>query len=64
MPQYPGIGFPPDSQTGLWRDVSRNFFEIAQIKGYGGTLEPNSLDAPINAMRKATFYSAFVVDNP
>ncbi len=63
MPQFPGIGFPPDSATSLWRDISRNFFEIAQAAGYNGTLEPNALDGEINAMRKAVFYSAYIVDN-
>lgn len=64
MPQYPGIGFPPDSATGLWRDISRNLFELAQAHGYSGTLEPNGLDNKMSAIRKACFYSAFIVDNP
>lgn len=63
MPQYPGIGYPPDSETGLWRDVSRNFFEIAQAHGYAYTLEPNGLDGAINAARKACYYSAFILEN-
>lgn len=63
MPQYPGIGFPPDSATSLWRDISRNFFEIAVALGYNGTMEPNALDNKMSAIRKACFYSAYIVDN-
>lgn len=63
MPQFPGIGFPPDSATSLWRDISRNFFEIAVAHGYTGTLEPNALDNETSAMRKAAYYSAYIVDN-
>jgi hypothetical protein len=63
MPQFPGIGFPPDSATSLWRDISRNLFELAQGYGYSGTLEPNALDNKMSALRKATFYSAWIVDN-
>jgi hypothetical protein len=63
MPQFPGIGFPPDSATSLWRDISRNFFEIAVANGYSGTLEPNALDNKMSAIRKACFYSAYIVDN-
>lgn len=64
MPIYPGIGFPPDSATSLWRDASRNFFEIAQAHGYAGTLEPNALDNKMSAIRKACFYAAFIAENP
>jgi hypothetical protein len=64
MPVYPGIGFPPDSATSLWRDVSRNLYETAVALGYNGTLEPNPLDNKISAMRKACFYSAFIAENP
>lgn len=64
MPQFPGIGFPPDSATGLWRDIERNLFEIAQVRGYTDYLEPNSLDTKISAERKACEYTAFIVDNP
>lgn len=63
MPQFPGIGFPPSSATSLWRDISRNLFELAQVYGYSGTLEPNALDNKISAIRKACYFSAFIVDN-
>jgi len=63
MPQFPGIGFPPSSATSLWRDISRNLFEVAQANGYSGTLEPNALDNKISAIRKACYFSAWLVDN-
>lgn len=53
-----------DSWTNLWRKADNNFWEWARIKGYTDILEPNALDGQINAMRKATLYTAFVVDNP
>ncbi len=64
MPQQPGIGFPPDSETNLWRKVCDNFFEIAQAHGYADFLEPNGLDAPMNSMRKSVIYTAFIANNP
>jgi hypothetical protein len=64
MAETPGIGFPPDSATGLWRDVSRNFFEMAQAKGYNLTPEPNALDSPISSMRKSVTFTAWIGDNP
>lgn len=63
MPQTPGIGFPPDSETNLWRDVSRNLFELAQGYGYNLTLEPNALDSPINSQRKSVTFTAFIAEN-
>lgn len=63
MLQTPGIGFPPSSSTSLWRDIARNFFEIAQGLGYVGTLEPNALDNSTSSMRKAVIYTAFIADN-
>lgn len=63
MPQTPGIGFPPDSSTSLWRDIARNFYEIAQALGYTGTLEPNALDNETSSQRKAVVYTAFIADN-
>lgn len=53
-----------DNDTSSWRKVSHNFFIIARARGYAGTLEPNPLDTMTSAMRKACFYSAFIVDNP
>lgn len=64
MPETPGIGFPPDSATSLWRSVSRNLFEIAQAHGYTGTLEPNALDNQTSAMRKCVFWTWFIGSNP
>ena len=58
MPQTPGIGFPPDSATSLWRKVSENLFEIAQLYGHSGHLEPSALDGEINAMRKCVTWTA------
>jgi len=43
--------------------ISRNWYEIAVANGYNGTLEPNSLDNEISAMRKVCYYTAWVVDN-
>lgn len=63
MPQFPGIGFPPSSATSLWRDISRNLFEVAQAYGYAGNLEPNALDNKISAMRKAVFYSEWIASH-
>lgn len=63
MPQFPGIGFPPSSATSLWRDISRNLFELAQAYGYTGTLEPNALDNKMSAIRKADYFSAWIVDH-
>lgn len=62
--QTPGIGFPPDSATGLWRDVARNFFELAQARGYNGILEPNHLDTEMDSMRRAVVFTAYIADNP
>lgn len=62
--QTPGIGFPPDSATSLWRDIARNFYELAQTRGYNGTLEPNPLDNENDSMRKTVVYTAFIADNP
>ncbi len=63
MPQSPGIGFPPDSATSLWRKISENLFEIAQANGYTNFLEPNALDGKINAMRKSVTFTAYIADN-
>lgn len=63
MPQFPGIGFPPSSATSLWRDISRNLFEVAQANGYSETMSPNALDNKISAIRKACYFSAWIVDN-
>lgn len=63
MPQSPGIGFPPDSATSLWRKVSENLFIIAQAAGYSGTLEPNALDNEISSMRKCVTWSAYIGEN-
>jgi len=63
MPQTPGIGFPPDSATSLWRKVSENFFEIAQAYGYSGYMEPSNLDGEINATRKCVTWTAFIGEN-
>lgn len=52
------------SYTDLWRWVARYFHEMAVSHGYSGTLEPNGLDSAISSMRKACFYTAFIVDNP
>lgn len=62
MPQTPGIGFPPDSHTSLWRKVADNFFEMAQAHGYTDWLEPNALDAKISSMRKSVTFTAFIGD--
>lgn len=64
MPQTPGIGFPVASQTDLWRDVCRNFFEIAQAHGYVDILEPNGLDNETSSMRKSVVFTAFIGNNP
>lgn len=52
-----------DNDTSSWRKISHNAFIIARARGYSGTLEPNPLDSLVNAMRKACFYSAFIVDS-
>lgn len=63
MPQFPNIGYPPSSATSLWRDISRNLFELAQAYGYAENIEPNALDNKISAMRKATYYSAWIAEH-
>jgi len=61
--QYASIGYVTDSWTGIWRKISQNWYQIAVANGYAGTLEPNSLDNEISAMRKVCYYTAWVVDN-
>ena len=63
MPQQPGIGYPSQGQAGLWRDIARNLFEIAQSYGYNDWLEPNALDGEINSMRKAVLYSDYIASH-
>lgn len=63
MPEKPGIGFPPSSSASLWRDISRNFFEIAQALGYAGLLEPNALDSKISSQRKVVTFTAYIAEN-
>lgn len=64
MPQQPGIGFPPDSETSLWRDAAQNLFEMAQARGYTDILEPNALDNATSSMRKCVVYTAFLCTHP
>jgi len=61
--QYASAGYPSLGWAELWRMISRNWYEIAVANGYNGTLEPNSLDNEISAMRKVCYYTAWVVDN-
>ena len=63
MPQTPGIGYPPDSSTNLWRKASENFFEIAQQFGYSDFLEPNGLDNEVSSMRKSVTFTAYIGEN-
>lgn len=53
-----------DSWTSLWRKIDNNLWEAARAHGYNAFPEPNALDGQIQAMRKATLYTAFIVDNP
>lgn len=52
-----------DNDTSSWRKIANNFFVIAQARGYAGTLEPNPLDNMVQSMRKACYFSAFIVDS-
>lgn len=58
MPETPGIGFPPDSATNLWRKVSLNLFELAEGAGVAPFPEPNALDNEMQSMRKCVNYTA------
>lgn len=52
------------SQTNLWREIARNYFDIARARGYSGNLEPNGRDNKISSIRKTCFYTAFIAANP
>lgn len=53
-----------DNDTNSWRKIANNFFVMAVARGYAGTMEPNPLDNLTSSMRKACYFSAFIVDNP
>ena len=53
-----------DSWTDLWRKISWDFYVMAQAKGYAESLTPSMLDNQTSAMRKACYYTAYLVANP